>query len=376
MSNKPKILIFIDWFTPAFKAGGPIKSVSNIVNTLYTDFDFHIVTSDRDINAVKSFENIIFNQWIKENHYSIIYLTPEKRDHWIKSHIQEFEYDFYYLNSFFSKNYTIKPLLILNKFPDKKIIVAPRGMLGEASLAIKPFKKIIFIKLAKTLGYYKNVIWHATSADEEKNIITQFGSTSNINTAANISSCTIKKQTIVKESGKLKLVFFSRISPIKNLHVALNILKELKNVSLTIYGTLEDKVYWNECLSIIKANNLDAHYKGLINPKDVLTTLSKFHFLILPTSHENYGHVIVEALTAGCGVIISDNTPWRNLEEKKIGWDINLADKTKFIAVLKHCSLMEQEEYNTIRNNCYNFVENEINTDQEIEDTRNLFTTA
>lgn len=370
---KPKILIFIDWFTPAFKAGGPIKSVSNIVNTLYNDFDFYIITSDRDINTVKPFENITFNRWVKENHYSIIYLTPDKRDNWIKSHIKEYDYDCYYLNSFFSKNYTIKPLLILNKFRSKKVIVAPRGMLGEASLAIKPIKKKIFIKLAKFLGYYKNVVWHATSEDEVKNIIFQFGSTSNINTAANISNCNIEKQTIVKESGKLNLVFFSRISPIKNLHLALHILKDLKNVSLAIYGTLEDQDYWKECLSIIKENNLNAHYKGLIIPKNVLSTLSKYHFLLLPTSHENYGHAIVEALTAGCGIIISDNTPWRNLTEKKIGWDINLDDKTKFIDTLKHCVKMEQGEYNSIRNNCYNFVEHEINNGREIVDTKNLF---
>ena len=46
------------------------------------------------------------------------------------------------------------------------------------------------------------------------------------------------------------------------------------------------------------------------------------------------------------------------------------------LLLLDNCINMEQEEYNSIRNNCYNFVENEINTDKEIEDTKNLFTTA
>ncbi len=37
---KPKVLIFIDWFTPGYKAGGPTTSNVNIVNHLSDDFDF------------------------------------------------------------------------------------------------------------------------------------------------------------------------------------------------------------------------------------------------------------------------------------------------------------------------------------------------
>lgn len=371
---KKKVLIFIDWFTPGFKAGGPIKSVSNIVNSLSNDFDFYIVTSDRDLNDTTSYKNIKFNEWIKESKYSIIYLTSEKRDSWIKLHLQNTKYDFYYLNSLFSKNYTIKPFIILNKLFKKKIIIAPRGMLGKASLAIKPFKKSFFIQIAKSFNYYKDITWHATSKDEEQNILNQFGSNARVKIASNISNSIIEKKIIIKEKNKLSLVFFSRISPIKNLLYVLSLLKDIDNVTLDIFGTIEDQTYWNECSSLIKLDGLTVKFRGELIPKNVITTLSKYHFLILPTSHENYGHVIVEALTAGCGLIISNNTPWRNLEDKNIGWDIDLENKERFLTVLKKCLLMNQNEYNSIRNNCYSFVEHKINTNKEIEDTKKLFT--
>ena len=88
MHNRKIILIFIDWFTPGFKAGGPIKSVTNIVNSLFDEFDFYIVTSDRDINETEAYQNIELNKWIKKDNYSIIYLSPTNCNQWIKNHIE------------------------------------------------------------------------------------------------------------------------------------------------------------------------------------------------------------------------------------------------------------------------------------------------
>ncbi len=62
---------------------------------------------------------------------------------------------------------------------------------------------------------------------------------------------------------------------------------------------------------------------------------------------ENFGHVIIEALAAGKPVLISDQTPWRGLENHKAGWDIPLNDKEKFISILEMLVDMEPEnEYN------------------------------
>jgi len=370
----PKILIFIDWFTPGFKAGGPIKSITNIINSLSDNFDFYIITSDRDINEESSYKNLKLNSWISKEKYSIIYLTPDTCNKWISDHINNTDYDKYYFNSLFSKNFTIKPLLTLNKLSKQNIIIAPRGMLGKGALSIKPFKKKIFLTISKILSYYKNVTWHATNEGEKNDIIAVFGYKSKIKTASNISICVIDEKRISKVKEELNLVFFSRISPKKNLIYVLNLLKEFNHISLDIYGSIEDKNYWKKCLKIIDSNKINAQYKGEINPIDVTTTLANYHFFILPTLHENYGHVIIEALTAGCGLIISNNTPWENLSEKHIGWEINLNDNAKFINTLRHCLSLEENEYDTIRNNCYKFVSEEINSITEIEDTKKLFT--
>ena len=55
MPKKIRILIFIDWFLPAYKAGGPIRSIANLVDNLHADFDFYIVTGDRDLGDKNPF---------------------------------------------------------------------------------------------------------------------------------------------------------------------------------------------------------------------------------------------------------------------------------------------------------------------------------
>lgn len=371
---KKKVLIFIDWFTPGFKAGGPIKSVTNIINSLNKFYDFHIVTSDRDINDQTAYNNIQINSWITKEKHKIIYLSPNKRDEWILNHLKEVSYDAYYFNSIFSKYFTLKPLLLLNKYcPNKKIIVAPRGMLGKGALAIKPLKKQVFLFLAKIIGYFKNVTWHATNKEEANDVLKHISKQSKIKIASNISLNSIYKKEILKTENELKLVFFSRISPKKNLLYALELLVNINNVSIDIYGSIEDQNYWKKCNQLIASKNINATYKDEILPVNVSQTLSDYHFLLLPTLHENFGHVIVEALTAGCGLIISNETPWRNLEEKNIGWDIELNNKNKFLEVIKSCVSLNSENYNAVRNSCYNFVEDELNSKKEIEDTKKLF---
>ena len=142
---------------------------------------------------------------------------------------------------------------------------------------------------------------------------------------------------------------------------------------MDIYGSIEDENYWNKCSDYIDKNNLNIKYIKKLNPQEVQNTLNIYHFLFFPTHHENYGHVIVEALSSGCGLILSTNTPWRHLDRNKIGWDINLNKPEKFVEVIDHCYQMKQEEYDSYRKNCYQYVKNETTKIDAIELTGKMF---
>ena len=70
-----KILVFIDWFSPAYKAGGPIVSVNNIIEHLSHKFKFYVVTSIYDIDEKEVVIKEKANTWLIKNKYSVIYLS-------------------------------------------------------------------------------------------------------------------------------------------------------------------------------------------------------------------------------------------------------------------------------------------------------------
>jgi glycosyltransferase involved in cell wall biosynthesis len=379
MSEKKKILIFIDWFLPGFKAGGPIRSVSNIVNSLSEFYTFYIITSDRDLGDKKPFKNIELNIEIEKQNYFIIYLTPDKQKfRFYKTLIKKLKPDKIYFNSLFSVKFTILPMLASKKVSfTGSIILTPRGMLGKGALGLKKSKKLIFIQFSKFISLYSGITWHATTFDEKKDIIKSFKSYSNIIVAGNIPEK--PKKFHQKEKGsEIRFVFISRISRKKNIIFAIelfkNIYKEAK-IIFDIYGPVEDSEYKHTCNEAINnlPKNISVQFKGEVSHKEVTETLKKYHFFLFPTLHENYGHAIFEAFSSSCPVITSDQTPWLNLEEKNIGWDISLKDKEKFQAVIQKCIDMPQEEYNKMSENAFNFAKIFAENSEAIEQTKKLF---
>ena len=102
----------------------------------------------------------------------------------------------------------------------------------------------------------------------------------------------------------------------------------------------------------------------------------QYDFTILPTLNENYGHAIVESWSAGCPVILSDNTPWRNLEQQNLGWDINLSRPEQFTRAIDKCVDIDNNEYNKMSNACFIFAQQVVNNDKAVQQNIELFNIA
>jgi len=380
LKGKRKILICIDWYIPGFKAGGPIRSVANIVNAFKNEFEFYILTSAFDLGETEPYDNVQFNQWHDKKGIFIKYLDKKLlNSSAISGNIKEVNPDVIYLNSLFSRIFTLIPLAIARKNRIKTII-APRGMLGEASLKIKSTKKLSFLKLSKLLGWYKNVIWHASTEQEKKDIESIFGKKANIQIAQNIPlSQKLELKNILnrKKTGKVKFVYISRIAVIKNLNLAIDAIKRVntsQKIEFDIYGNIEDEDYFNSFKKDIKKHNcVSIQYKGLLNPNEIADTYANADFMILPTMHENYGHAIVEAWSNGCPVIISRNTPWKNLRVQDLGWDVDISDPQNLISAVQEGIDLDFTSYIQMVRSSYNYFINKICDDKIIEANRKLF---
>ncbi len=352
---KFKILTSVGYYLPGYKAGGPIRTLANMLDHLGGEFEFKIVTADRDFDDTKPYPGVNIDGWNSVGNAGVFYMSPKKRSlREIKQIFCSTECDVIYLNSFFSPHFTIKPLVLrrLNLIPDKPLIIAPRGEFSPGALGLKSFKKRVYLWAAKAFGLYHGVIWQASSSHEVADIRMWFGKEVSVVVAPNLSpmvhSADEPPPKSNKSEGCLKILFLSRISRKKNLGAALKMLSGLKGqIQFDIYGPMEDKSYWAECQKIISSlpENIEVRYCGSVEHDKVGAVTRDHDIFFFPTLGENFGHVILEALCAGCPVLISDQTLWRDLKEKGVGWDLPLDQPELFREVLQRCVDMNDEEY-------------------------------
>lgn len=387
LEHKLVILTFAWHYTPGQKAGGALRSIVNLVETLGDEFEFRIITSDRDLRDTEPYPGLVRDQWLPVGKAWVMYLSPRGQSLGnLVRLLRHVKYDVIYLNSFFARRWSIVPLLLHRLGLARKVpvVLAPRGEFSAGALNIKPARKRIFLAVARLLGLYRRIIWQASTAYEEADIRRQVAdSGATIFTASDLP-CPVAHDQIarterVKESGSLRAVFLSRISRMKNLDAALRMLNGLSGqVLLDIYGPAEDNDYWAECQATIAQlpENVRVNYRGHLPHDRVTNTLADYDLFVLPTLGENFGHVISEALTSGCPVLLSDQTPWRGLEEAGVGWDIPLDETDRSNAALQKCVDMGHEEHLAMRGRAREFVFRHNSNPEFVEQNRMLFLQA
>jgi len=323
MNNKKlKILIMIDYYWPGYKSGGPLRTIINMVARLNDVFDFYIITRDRDFGDKVPYVNVKRDTWNKVDHAQVYYLNSEELFlHIIWRLLKDTPHDILYLNSYFSPLFTVFPLLLrlLGFYRKHPVVIAPRGEFSPGALALKPWKKNCYIWISKLFCLYEGLTWQASSQEEAKLIKTKLGS---VASKVQVASDLLFQQAVskdlassyIKDDKVLRLVFLSRIARNKNLDFLLNVLSGVESsVNLCIYGPIEDQTYWKECKEYLSQlpENVMLNYSGTIHPEEVTTVFANNDLFVFPTRGENFGHVIIESLSAGTPVMISDQTPWQ-----------------------------------------------------------------
>ena len=387
--QRPVILTVIPTFLPGFKAGGPIRTLTNLIDHLGDEFDFRIITSDRDFGDQAPYPDIEPDVWIKRAQSQVMYLSRDRLTFGaLNAALASQTYDALYLNSFFAP-LTIKTLLLrrLGKISNRPLILAPRGEFSPGALQIKWPKKRLFLHATGPAGFYRHLIWQASSQFDAGDIRKTIGrfhldSDPTILVAPNLPPRLSPPQTHespAKSAGAVRILFLSRIARMKNLDYALSRLAEITGqVIFDIYGPLEDAAYWATCQQIIEQlpATVQVAYRGPVPADQVHNIFAAYHALLLPTRGENFGHVILEALSAGRPAIISDRTPWRDLAQNRAGWDLPLEQPDAFRRALQQIIGMNQTEWLAWSKGARKVAEGFIHDPAIIEANRQLFLTA
>ncbi|MGG9972125.1 glycosyltransferase family 4 protein [Ferruginibacter sp. SUN002] len=378
--SKKKILILIDWFVPGYKAGGPIQSCVNLVHALKNDYDLYILTTDTDHGETEPYPDVISNKWITDSKLGATIFYAQKKHlttKQLKEEINRIDADYIYLNHLFSPMFVVYPLWL--KFTGKlktKFVVCPRGALYKSALTIKLYKKKPFLLLFKWMGIQKKILFHATN-EREQNAILEYFPGSSVCIADNLPNMNQPDfLNLQKDAGHLKCIFVARIVSIKNLLFLLNALDKIKaKVELTVIGPVEDAAYWEDCKTKIHQlpENIKVEYIGTKRNEEVIKNIQQNHLFILPTTGENFGHAIFEAMLAGRPVLISDQTPWLNLQQHQIGWDVPLTEPEGFVTALETAAGWDQTAFDEYAKNTWYFANRFINNPSLKEQYIKLF---
>jgi hypothetical protein len=255
------------------------------------------------------------------------------------------------------------------------VVMAPRGEFSKGAVAQKAWKKKPFILLAHGIGLYRGATWQASSVFEQQDIVREAGvSEDRITVAPNLTVPPSPDGPVTRDSTRdtLRIVFLS-------LDYAISVLSRIKeHVKFDIIGPIGEPDYWQHCKDAIAdlPENVSVEYRGAIPAPRVPDVLSRYDLFFLPTVGENFGHVIAEALSVGTPVLISDQTPWRNLAEEDAGWDISLQQQGRFVEKIDRLASMNSAERHKYKTGAWQYACCVLHNNEHVEHYRELFGSA
>jgi glycosyltransferase involved in cell wall biosynthesis len=348
--RKPVVLSTVPYYLPGFKGGGKLVTVRNLVAALSSQFHFKVMTADRDLGDAKCYEAVAINRWVTGSDCEIFYARESLTSlPAMCAELQRTHHDILHLNTIFSRRFGMIPL-ILRRFgliSRKPTVIAPRGELAPAALAVKAGRKQSFLAMARKFGLFDEVMWQASGEEEARDIDNVIGRGAHILIAPDVLSEDYRSwqpSRYRKRAAQLDILFLSRITPVKNLHLAIEALGQLTGeITFRVAGPIDDSSYWARCRMLIATlgANIRTEYAGPVATSDLPNWFGRHGLFFLPTASESFGFVILEAMLAGCPVLISDQTRWRDLQQNGVGWDLPLSRPDLMRERLQQCIAMD-----------------------------------
>jgi glycosyltransferase involved in cell wall biosynthesis len=387
--RKPRPVVFVltAHYLPGYKAGGPIRTIRNLVGGLGDEFDFRVFTSDHDFSEPKPYSGVRINDWNQVDGAQVFYANAAaQRPLRLAATLRDVNPDIVYVNSFFSPRFSIVPLALRwlgSGFGSSPLILAPRGEFSRGAIAIKSFKKRAYMAVARAIGLHRRVFWQASSPHEAADIEREFGVPArSIHVAPNLTAPVepdLPPGASSSDRDRLSVCFLARVCAMKNLAFAIETLVRCRcPVDLHVYGPVEDEAYAESCRNLVPTAGLPltVSWHGEVPHEQVRPVLAEHDVFFLPTLGENFGHGIFEALAAGVPVLLSDRTPWRDLDAAGVGWVRPLDDHQPFVEAIESLAAMSPDSRLAMRQRAHAYAAQVAASSAARDANRRLFHAA
>ena len=309
-------------FAPAYRYGGPIQSLLGLTKGLMQQgAEVRVLTTDCDgpqrlpisTNAWTTFEGVpvrYTHSWTDRDFAPSLLATPYAELVWA---------DVIHVTGLFCS--TSMWGVAAAKLARKPVVLSLRGVLEETALALQPERKKRWLRLFGPLLRQVDA-FHTTSTSETASLARMFGHAKAIEVPNGVFVVDFASR---QKSVTPRVVALGRIHPVKGyveLVQAVGILRQQGlGVELHIAGPREDDAYARLVEAQVKASGLEDHFslRGALQGDAKSTFLAEARVLALPSTTENFGNVVLEALASCVPVVASQQTPWQVLETERCG---------------------------------------------------------
>lgn len=319
-----KILQVNASYKPAYVYGGPTRSVSKLSEELIkAGYDVTVFTTTA--NGMHELPATTFP--VVVDGVPVYYFKRLTKDH---SHFspallfaiwkQVKKFDAVHIHAWWNTVSVLSCLIAVTR--GAPVILSPRGTLSAYSFQNKNafYKKCIHYLLGK--GLLNRSYIHVTSIHEKSRLSKLIRPKSFFIISNFIQLPGIYPAKHSERGDKLKLLFLSRIEEKKGLDILLRALPQITvPYHLTIAGNGEPS-YINYLKEIAAGNSTANHLSWIgFQDKQKFEVLNNHDLLILPSYDENFGNVVIESLSVGTAVLISDRVGLADyVTANNLGW--------------------------------------------------------
>ncbi|MEE2700022.1 MAG: glycosyltransferase [Bacteroidota bacterium] len=383
-----RICLVSSSFYPATFYGGPIAATWDLSKKL----------SEKGVDVFVSATNANGKTQLDEKRNQFI----QKKDHlWVKYYHEQIinklsfafifgiwadikKADLIYIQYLF--HYTVLCALLFSIIQKKKVVICPRGSFSKFTFSNKltALKKVWFYLFIKP--FQNKIKWHASSYLEtidikrvlpksdvkEVNDGVDFASFQNTET---LSSIDLVLKYTNQSFPEIDCVLFSmgRLHQIKRFDVLIDafhiFIKENPTAKLLIAG--EDDGVKQALEEQIKELDLmnSVFLTGSVNHQQKKQLLTNATAFALASEFESFGIVVAEALSCGCPVVVSNKTPWKDIEKNNCG----ILAENERVSFCNAINLIRDKNYQ--KEDCKKYVKSHFDWEVISKDFINSFLT-
>jgi len=329
-------------------AGVAATAIRNLVEALGNDYDFHILTLNHDFATGAALFAAPHHREVLR--HAVVEYVPRGLPAWrlLARRLNE-DFDVVDIHCAFDPLLAIPALALcrLGFARHSRLCHTPHGIFMDVIMGTRSLRKTLFCRAADLLGLYRRVVHLAGSPGEARDIARNHVRPQQIAVVSQfVAALPVTAGRAEKPAGRLNIAFVGRITEQKNLAAAIAMIQALRvPATLRVFGEAADADYLARCEDLMRQGvGLGTiRFEGRVEPADLARALPQHDVLLHPTLGENFGHAIVEALHLGLPVLISDRSPWTDVEAARAGWALPLTDLDGFVARLEAIHAMGAE---------------------------------